>query len=139
MVCSVVCVYVCLCVCVCALLAADEGVDGEKPAKRARGRPKGENKKSSGIYSVQVIHLFTKPVFLPGEAASSYTEAAKPNSSKETDWTSISWSELGQTSDSRYWYISCDREARSCDADARSCDLLYPLQTVEHQVQLMEC
>ena len=89
--------------CVCVILATDEGVDGEKPAKRARGRPKGENKKSLGtlIYSVQIIHLFTKPVFLPGEAASSYTEAEKPNSSKETDWTSISWSELGQTSDSR--------------------------------------
>jgi AP endonuclease-1 len=68
------------------VLAAD-GVDAEKPAKRARGRSKRENKKSSD------------------EAASSYTVAAKPNSSKETDWASISWSELGQTSDSRPWNI----------------------------------
>ena len=44
------------------VLAAD-GVDAEKPAKRARGRSKGENKKSSGsVHRMWIVYLSAKLV-----------------------------------------------------------------------------
>lgn len=67
--------------------AGEEGQMEEPPAKRSRGRPKGSGKKKED------------------EAAPPTTVTGAPNSSKTTDWTSIPWSELGQTSDSRPWNI----------------------------------
>ena len=41
------------------------------------------------------------------KTATNDATAVKPNSSKVTDWSSIPWNDLGQTSDSR-WVWSCD-------------------------------
>lgn len=84
-------------------MAAGEDVQkDEPPAKRPRGRPKGSGKKSGGCnsHAMFLLDLFSKPVF-SDEATPPTTVAGAPNSSKVTDWTSVPWNELGQTSDSR--------------------------------------
>lgn len=83
--------------------AGEDDQKEDPPAKRSRGRPKGSGKKKEGALTTMPIFLFdqfSKPVF-PDEAAPPTTVTGAPNSSKTTDWTSVPWSELGQTSNSR--------------------------------------
>lgn len=63
------------------------------PAKKGRGRPKkGKEEPDGGVMSKKN----------EGAAATGKESA---NASNKTDWSSVKWSELGQTKDGRYVFL----------------------------------